>query len=234
MTSPESLYGLGLTQNMERAAFTFDNCKTGRLSLTLEPSLLRKSTRPIEAWWDLSPKYRGEAAEFLQSLQDLRSALPLYLRDPDEYYWFEYLPSENAIYFQYNKSLNMPEGEPFTKFEAKLLKCVDQHNPRELVLDLQFNTGGDLNIATPLMEALHKRMRGKRVFVITGRATFSAGLYHAARWRQWGDATFVGEPPGDDLDFWAEGGDLVLPNPQLTLRYSNGFPQIFNCRLSEL
>ncbi len=41
--------------------------------------------------------------------------------------------------------------------------------------------------------------------------------------KQWGAAIFVGESVGDDLDFWAEGGDLVLPNSRLTLRYSNGF-----------
>jgi hypothetical protein len=222
MTSPEILYGLGLIQDMERAQFRFDNCKAGRLAFTVKPLPLRKSTKAVEAWWDLSPKHRSDAAEFLHALRNIH-AVPLYLRHPDEYYWFEYLPTENAVYFQYNKSLDLPGGAPFTKFSANLLKFIDQHHPRHLVLDLRFNTGGDLNIASPLMEALHERMRDKPVFVITGRATFSAGLYHAARWKQWGAAVFVGEPPGDNLDFWAEGGDLVLPNSHLALRYSNGF-----------
>ena len=46
---------------------------------------------------------------------------------------------------------------------------------------------------------------------------------HLSLFGPWGDAIFVGEPPGDNLDFWAEGGDLALPNSHLTLRYSNGF-----------
>src|SRR5207253_569928 len=103
-------------------------------------------------------------------------------RHPDDYYWFDYLPTQHAIYFQYNKSLIMPEGESFKHFSARLLKFIDRHRVAVLILDLRFNTGGDLTIASPLMQELHDRMQGKRMFVITGRATFSAGLYHAARW----------------------------------------------------
>jgi hypothetical protein len=58
--------------------------------------------------------------------------------------------------------------------------------------------------------------------VITGRATFSAGISHTAQWKEWG-ATIVGEPVGDELDWWAEGGNLELPNSKLTVHYSNGF-----------
>ena len=223
MTSPEVLYGLGLIPDMERTAFTFDDCKAGRFTSTVEPLPLHKTTKPIEAWWDLSPLHHDDPEPLLQSLADRSDDLPLYLRHPDNYYWFEYLPTRHAIYFQYNKSLNALGGENFQQFAARLVKFIHQHPIAVFILDLRFNTGGDLTIASPLMQELHDRLRGKHLFVITGRATFSAGLYHAARWKQWGDATFVGEPVGDKLDFWAEGGELVLPNSHLTLRYSNGF-----------
>lgn len=58
--------------------------------------------------------------------------------------------------------------------------------------------------------------------MITGPATFSAGLYHAAQLRQAG-ATVVGSPAGDALDFWAEGGNLTLPNTRLDLHYADRF-----------
>ena len=73
-----------------------------------------------------------------------------------------------------------------------------------------------------LMTSLHEKLAGKPVFVITGRATFSAGILHAVQWKQWG-ATIVGEQVGDDLDFWAEGGNVLLPNSKLTIHYANGF-----------
>ena len=81
---------------------------------------------------------------------------------------------------------------------------------------------GTLNLATPLMKSLQEKLAEKKVFVITGRATFSAGITHAAQWKQWG-AKVVGEHVGDELDFWAEGGNVELPNSKLTVHYSNGF-----------
>ncbi len=61
------------------------------------------------------------------------------------------------------------------------------------------------------------------VVVLTGRATFSAGITHAAQWKQFAQAAIVGEPVGDHLDMWSEGGNLVLPNSGLTVHYANGF-----------
>jgi hypothetical protein len=33
----------------------------------------------------------------------------------------------------------------------------------------------------------------------------------------------VGEPVGDRLDYWAEGGEIVLPNSRARICYANGF-----------
>jgi hypothetical protein len=59
--------------------------------------------------------------------------------------------------------------------------------------------------------------------VLTGRATFSAGITSAAQWKQFANASIVGEPVGDSLDLWSEGGNLILPNSHLTVHYANGF-----------
>jgi hypothetical protein len=36
-------------------------------------------------------------------------------------------------------------------------------------------------------------------------------------------AIIVGEPVGDELDIWSEGGNLLMPNSKLTLHYTNAF-----------
>ena len=41
--------------------------------------------------------------------------------------------------------------------------------------------------------------------------------------KQFSPAIFVGEPVGDRLDYWAEGGPIVLPNSGVVIWYSNGF-----------
>jgi hypothetical protein len=99
----------------------------------------------------------------------------------------------------------------------------DSHAVKAVMVDVRFNTGGDAGVATPLVEKLAARLHGIPVFVFTSRATFSAGIIHAAQWKQFAGATVVGEPAGDGLDFWAEGGNLVLPHSRLTLHYANAF-----------
>jgi hypothetical protein len=61
-----------------------------------------------------------------------------------------------------------------------------------------------------------------KLFLITSRSTFSAGITHASQLREAG-AIVVGEPVGDELDFWAEGGNILLPNSKLTLHYADQF-----------
>jgi len=73
------------------------------------------------------------------------------------------------------------------------------------------------------MKTIAEKFPGIPVFVLTGRATFSAGITHVVQLKQWARATIVGEPVGDGLDSWSEGGNVVLPNSKLTVHYANGF-----------
>ena len=79
-----------------------------------------------------------------------------------------------------------------------------------------------INLGTPVVNTIAPLLNGIPVFVLTGRATFSAGITHAAQWKQRG-ATLIGEPVGDGLDFWSEGGNLLLPHSGLAVHYTNAF-----------
>jgi hypothetical protein len=95
-----------------------------------------------------------------------------------------------------------------------------------MVVDLRLNSGGNLEVAKDFIKTLARGEwadRPGRLFVITGHCTFSAGLYHAAQMKQFSPAIFVGEPVGDRIDYWAEGGQIVLPNSGVVIWYSNGF-----------
>jgi hypothetical protein len=156
---------------------------------------------------------------------------PLYLRDPVHHYWFEYLQERKALYLQYNRSENMRQGASFGEFAAEVEIVIGQHPIAMFILDLRFNTGGNNGIAADFMKklaALEKAGRIGKLYVITGRATFSAGISHAAWLKQHSDATFVGEPIGDELDTWSEGGNIVLPNSGLTVHFTNGFHSLSN------
>jgi len=187
--------------------------------LNIVPLPLVKSEEAVEAWWDLSPK-RERPEGWVQALEGART-LPLYLKDPNSFYWYEYMPRTGIMYIQYNRSADM-KSESTKAFGERLLKAFDQHNVKAVVLDLRFNTGGNLTLAKDLMERLQKRTKGIPRFAITGRATFSAGISQAASWRQAGNTLIAGEPVGDDLDFWAEGGNIRLPNSGYDAHFANG------------
>ena len=91
------------------------------------------------------------------------------------------------------------------------------------MIDVRFNTGGDLTVTSLLAEKLAAGLHGLPVLVLTGRATFSAGVTLAAQCKQLASGVVFGEPIGDELDSWSEGGNLVLPNSGLTVHYANAF-----------
>src|SRR5262249_55320749 len=103
----------------------------------------------------------------------------------------------------------------------EVAKALAEHPEAALIVDLRFNTGGNLEVGKKMMQQLEQASASRKVYVITGRATFSAGLYHAVQWKHWGKAVFVGEEAGDDLEFFSEGGNILLPNSKLTVHFAN-------------
>jgi hypothetical protein len=188
--------------------------------VVLAPRPLRRTSAPVEAWWDLVPSYPFPDPALRPALE--ADDAPRYLRHGDQNYWFEYVPELAVIYFQFNRAQQIPTS-PVSELIENMLRAIDEHSVKALIVDLRFNTGGDAGAGT-LVEKLAARLRGVPVFVLTGRATFSAGIIHAGQWKQLAGATIIGgEPVGDHRDFWAEGGNLVLPHAQLTLHYANAF-----------
>jgi hypothetical protein len=144
------------------------------------------------------------------------------MRHPEKNYWFEYQEDKQLLYFQFNRSAEQAD-ENLQDFGVRLEAALRRDRVRTLVVDLRFNTGGNQDLGRALMERLQAAAKGRRVYVITGRATFSAGIFHAAQWKQWGKATFIGEPVGDGLDFWSEGGNFELPNSGWLVHFANAF-----------
>ena len=52
--------------------------------------------------------------------------MPLYLRNSDTPYWFEYLPAEAVVYFQFNSVRDQPL-EPIAAFCERLFTFIDPH-----------------------------------------------------------------------------------------------------------
>ena len=204
---PEVLYGAGVTKSLEEATYSLE-CADGK--------------REVQVASD-SNAGPGNQADWASPFKP--ETRPLYLRNRDKNYWFEYLPDSQVLYFQFNSSLN-GGNETIPQFGERLIKELEEKNVRAVVIDMRFNPGGNLDIGESTIDKIrnHPKVQGKnKLFVITSNNTFSAAIFHASQLRQNPDAVFVGEPVGDRLEFWAEGDGHVLPNSRLMLRSSNGY-----------
>ena len=145
-------------------------------------------------------------------------ALPLYLRDPQRAYRLEFPEELDGAYIQLKSTI----GGGIEQFLAETLAALRERRPRNIVVDLRFNMGGDLNIARDFMQALPALADGGRLYAITSGRTFSAAISSLGYLKQAAGErlTIVGEPVGDRLEFWAEGQMIALPSSGAMLLYA--------------
>lgn len=223
MTSPDVLMGLGLISESGKTEVVFMDRQGRKGRRELEPMPLRRSDQPTESWWDLCPKRPRNDGDWVSALTLPVERQPLYLLDTERSYWSHYLPEDRILYLQFNRSGNAASGESLAEFGRRTVAEIQTMAVRKIVIDVRFNTGGDLSIGRPFINQLSAFAKDHKikVYVITGRATFSAGIYHAMQLRQFAHALLVGEQFGDELDFWSEGGNLLTPNSRLSLHFAD-------------
>jgi len=193
-----------------------------RLRLTVEGPRKRLETVSIAA--RLTPP-EGEAA-FVGSpmLLDAAGLLPpaarpLYLREPDRPFRLAFPSGLDAAYVR----LNATRGLGIDAFLTASLDALRARRPRNIVIDLRFNLGGDLNLIREFMQALPGLAQGGHVYAVTSGRTFSAAIAGLGYLRQAGGdrVVIVGEPIGDRLEFWAEGEFVPLPNLGVLMLYAD-------------
>jgi hypothetical protein len=137
---------------------------------------------------------------------------PLFLRHPDLPHWLDVLPRQRAVYAQYNQVQNAPE-QSVAQFADSLSRTLERSGARHLIVDVRRNNGGNNALNRPLVRALvaFEMQPGRRIWVITGRTTFSAAQNFINQVERWTGATFVGEPSGSKPNFAGEDTELLLP-----------------------
>lgn len=219
LTSPDALLGTGVIEG--EGAAQFDLERDGRRWATrLVPVEEPPRTTPEESWWFLSPGH--PATEGWVQLMAGRK-LPAYLAQPGE--WYRLAACDAGIlYLPFSRSEDQPGRPTLAEFGERVLETIEKAEDARLVIDLRFNTGGNLLKTRALFEDLARSPLGQtrgRLFVILGPSTFSAGITPAAILKQQSKAIFVGTEPGDRLHFWAEGGNVRLPNSGINLHYAD-------------
>lgn len=122
--------------------------------------------------------------------------------------------------------VNWRNYDGLAEHAASLLARLDRDRPCRLILDLRDNGGGDYNHGRAFITQLTARdwlNHADRLFVLTGRGTFSAAMTNAVDFKRSTRATLVGEPPGAAPNNWQEIRRFHLPLSGLAVGVSTRY-----------
>ena len=107
---------------------------------------------------------------------------------------------------------------------ALILPSLTSAPPRNAIVDLRFDTGGDNTQNRALMRSLAAKVPG-RLFLLISPYTFSAGIASAAALIHDGGSkvTVIGEEVGDRNHWWSEHEPLCLPFSKACVDRETGY-----------
>lgn len=158
--------------------------------------------------------------------------LPLWLKNTDKSFWFEYIPKEKLMFLQIN-SLDFPHGNSndegsFSKLCEQFFEAFDQSTVEKLVIDIRRNTGGN-HVELPLLKGILARPhidKSDKLFLITGRVTFSAAVHLTTTLKRYTHITLIGEPASGRPNHYGANRGFRLPNHhQIEIRCSIDYYQ---------
>ncbi len=172
----------------------------------------------------LSPqRIEGGAADWMPLLK-LNVTLPTFLQDYANPFQSVYWPDKSVYYVEFRSNEDEP-GYSISKFVSRVKREIAVDQPRNVVVDLRLDQGGNFVTTARFMINLANLTGSiKHVYGLTSAWTFSAGNVSVALLKEHGGnkVTVIGEAVGDRIRIWAEGGDITLPNSKLEIGFATG------------
>ncbi len=215
---PEMLDGLGLVADMERLPLVVEH--SGRVDTVV----VTPAGRVAEGG------HGGPHPDPRANWVNMRAGAepPLWQRNPDRTFWWEYLPDTETLFVSYRAVISPPEGPSNQALWDEVFGFADQQAVRRFVIDIRNNDGGNGFFNRHVIQQILKRPDLNRpdvLFTIIGRGTFSAAQQLANLLEFWTEATFVGEPTGQQPSQFGDHRPLVLPNTGVTVNISTIYHQ---------
>jgi hypothetical protein len=205
----EVLDGLGVTDGAGPAEFGFERPGGELVTRTLAPV---PGHEYVSAFSDA---LYGHYPTILP-----RAARPLYLAASGRTLWATTLARGRAVYVGYNAVV-----PPTAGVLRRLERLVAGPAVRRVIVDVRLNGGGDNSTYGPLTSLFGSPSvdRRGRLYVLIGRATFSAAANFAAELDRDTRAVFVGEPTGGGVETYGDTTPVLLPttgwNVRIAARY---------------
>ena len=200
---PEALHAQGVTKELKSTVtYTFE--KDGK---TFDQTLTAIESFHLPRNFGFSKP----GADWI-SARDQNST-PNYLKNIDKNYYYEYLPDSKTVYVRQSQVLDDPQ-ETIAAFYKKVFEFIDKNEVDKLVIDVRLNGGGNnyknKPVVTGIVECKKINKTGK-LFVITGRRTFSACQNLVNEFSNYTNAVFVGEPTAENVNFYGDNRRVELP-----------------------
>lgn len=199
---PSILYGLGILEQRDRATFTF---------LTSSGDTVTTVIHTVPA-----------TAMRLNYYRNLPIGMQLAVEGP--HYQYNYDDSTGVLFFEYARC-SEEEGLPFREFNKQLFDMVKAKHPSKLIVDLRYNGGGSSSVLNPFLRSIRSSYLNApgKLYVLTGRKTFSSALMNAVELVRTTDAITVGEATGANINHYGEVKSFVLPDSKITVYYSTKY-----------
>jgi len=210
LATPEVLHALGVSRAPSRCRIVARRDDGARLRKTLvgAPHTEERFTRAVPS---LDRK----------QIPDTPEDRPLYLKRAEEPFFLHW-DEAGILYVQINTLLN--DGERTVEaFGRDLADAIDAHQPRAVVVDLRWNSGGDSGFNKYIVNALAGSAADApgKLFTIIGRKTFSAAINLTSALKTYTHTRLVGEPSGAGPNFIGETNAVFLPNTGMIVSVSN-------------
>lgn len=217
--SPEQMHALGVIAQADRATYRFALRNGGEVDrrLTVEPADSNRLRGNSDRWFYPAP-VEGEDSNWRSALAP--EAAPWALQEPDNPFRWRVAPEIDGIVIELRQN-NDSGDRTIASALAEFRAAIASAHPRNLVLDMRMNGGGNLQTTRDFMKSLPHIVSG-RIFVLTSPWTFSAAISSIGYVKQEAPdrVSIVGENVGDRLNFFSEGDVVTLPNSQAIMLYA--------------
>ncbi len=204
---PEVLHAQGIVTDTTAPQFVFEKANGERV--TVNPKMVTRT------------EYLAQLPGTFSAGLPKRDA-PLMQARRDEIFWSTYLTPTKTLYIQYNEIRSASGSQPLYDFAARLQRFVDETDVARVIVDVRHNGGGDNTTYFPMLDFVKSEkvnQRGK-LFLITGRQTFSAAANFSTDVEQKTNALIAGEPMGGSPNLYGDTSQYTLPNSKINVHIS--------------
>ncbi len=124
---------------------------------------------------------------------------------PNSAYYTAQSLEKDTLFIQYNSCAENPEF-PMVEFASSIEKRLKNSLYSSVILDLRYNSGGNSQVITPLIDTLARIQKSQElaVYTLIGQYTFSSAILNAAETAKRLNSTLVGTPTGGSGNHYGE------------------------------